>query len=216
MYMSKLNLDPRTAARMGIYEEHRALWDIFSDGPDRKRDFLYRNQGEGAYLTVSSRPPRDAQGPWRIQIKPYGPVLRGHEILAFSLRLNAVRKVRDEQGRQHRHDIVQDLRKRLMSQGQTGNDLPSRTVLAEQAVLKWFAAREEELGFSLVKGTLVVETYHQQTVRKEKGNRPIRFSTLDLYGKIQIHDPVLTKKCLMRGIGNAKGLGCGLLLVKRI
>lgn len=216
MYMSRLSLDSRTAARMGVYEEHQAFWDVFSDGPERKRDFLYRGQGNGRYLAVSSRPPFDAQGVWHIQTKSFYPKLRSGEILAFSVRLNAVRKTRDVQRRQQRHDIVQDLRTRLMGQGQDGTDLPSRTILAEQASLEWFAARRDRFGFSVEPGSLIIEAYQRQSFWKTKGSPPVRFSILDLVGRIKIHDPELTRQSVLHGIGNAKGLGCGLLLVKRI
>ena len=48
-------LNPLGAARLDAH--HRLLWSLFSDGPDRLRDFLWREEGRGMFLTPSARPP---------------------------------------------------------------------------------------------------------------------------------------------------------------
>ena len=39
-------LDPTNPAQ-ALDAHHRLLWSIFADGPDRRRDFLWRADGDG-------------------------------------------------------------------------------------------------------------------------------------------------------------------------
>ena len=36
---------------------HRVLWLLFQDILDTKRDFLWRDEGDGRYMILSQRPP---------------------------------------------------------------------------------------------------------------------------------------------------------------
>ena len=36
---------------------HRLVWSLFADGPDRRRDFLWREEAPGRFMTLSRRPP---------------------------------------------------------------------------------------------------------------------------------------------------------------
>lgn len=216
MYMSRLEFDRAALARRSLYEAHRALWDVFSDGPDRKRDFLYRELDPGVFLTVSRRePPAAWNGLNRLDVKPYAPRLRAGERVLFSLRANPVRKTRDEAGRQVRHDIVQDLRTRLMAGGALKEDLPPRLDLAERAAADWLAARGESLGLAPEKGTVLVEAYENQRFRKTRDGREVVVSMLDMRGFAAVADPEALRRALFEGVGPAKAYGCGLLLVRR-
>lgn len=215
MYMCKLVFDRYALARRGVYEAHQALWDVFSDGPDRTRDFLYREMEPGTFLAVSSREPAPRPELMRSQIKSYAPRLRAGERVLFSLRVNPVRKTRDERGKQVRHDIVQDLRKRLLADGTPGEELPPRLDLAEQAAQGWLAARGERLGLAPEDATLMAEAYDNQRFRKARGGRQVVVSTLDLRGFATVTDPDALRTALFAGIGPAKAYGCGLLLVRR-
>ncbi|MCI5220551.1 MAG: type I-E CRISPR-associated protein Cas6/Cse3/CasE, partial [Candidatus Electrothrix sp. LOE2] len=44
----------------------------------------------------------------------------------------------------------------------------------------------------------------------------IQFSLLDLSDRLTVTDPNVFTRALFRGIGPAKGFGCGLLLVRRV
>jgi len=75
------------------------VWDIFSDGPDRKRDFLYRFEkvsGLPTYDTISEREPGDSTGLWEISTKPYLPKLVQGDRLAFKLRANPIQSAKQE------------------------------------------------------------------------------------------------------------------------
>ena len=215
MYMSKLVFDRVALARRGVYEAHQALWEVFSDGPKRKRDFLYRETDPGVFLTVSSREPGPRPQLVAVDTKPYAPRLRAGERVLFSLRVNPVRKTRDEHGRQVRHDIVQDVRKRLMAEGAVGKALPTRLELAERTAGAWLAARRDALGLEVDADTLMVEAYDNQRFRKERGGPMVVVSTLDLRGFATVADPEALRGALFKGIGPAKAFGCGLLLVRR-
>jgi len=216
MYMSKLRLIRPNAARAGIYDMHKALWELFADDPDRKRDFLYRDLGDGSFLTVSAREPVDSRGVWHVETKEYDPSLSAGERLHFSLRANAVRKTRAKDGKQVRHDVVQDLRKQLEAGGMPPDDLPPRLALAQQAGLDWLEARQESLGLELAEGTVFVERYQAEPLLKGGRRRgKATVASIDLRGFATVSNPEHLRKALFQGVGPAKSFGYGLLLVRR-
>ena len=215
MYMSKLVFDRVHLARRSVYEAHQALWDVFSDGPERERDFLYRETDPGVFLAVSAREPGPRPQLASADTKPYDPRLRAGERVLFSLRVNPVRKTRDERGRQVRHDIVQDLRKRLMAEGTPQQRLPTRLELAERTAGHWLAARRAALGLEIDSEALMVEAYDNRRFRKAKGGAEVVVTTLDLRGFATVADPEALRTALFEGVGPAKAFGCGLLLVRR-
>lgn len=214
MYMNKMTLDRARLPLRGGYDAHKALWKAFGDHPDRGRDFLFRDLGDESFLVVSSRVPDDASGLWRIQTKKYDPVLREGERLYFSLRVNAVRKTRDENGKQVRHDIVQDARKRLQAEGVKPGDMPPRAELAHEAALAWLRERQERLGIEIEEQGFMVDSYEINDMYKPSG-RKLSIGMLDIKGFALVTDPEALRAALMRGVGPAKAFGCGLLTVAR-
>ncbi|MGE4504413.1 MAG: type I-E CRISPR-associated protein Cas6/Cse3/CasE [Desulfovibrionaceae bacterium] len=217
MFMTKATLNARALLLGGWrvpdddYAVHQALWLLFGDHADRKRDFLYRAIGPASFLVVSRREPEDATGAWTLDIKPYEPRLRAGERLHFALRANAVRKTRDAEGRQVRHDVVQDERERLRAAG--GAQLPPRAVLAQEAGARWLLARQQSLGLLLEPGSLSAHGYEVRDFRR-RGKR-VRFGVLDLKGMATVGDVDCLLGALMNGVGPSKGFGCGLLTVMR-
>lgn len=106
MYFSMIRLrrdlslrDIVLLGRSDGYKLHKMVWDIFSDGPDRKRDFLYRFEKINelpTYYTVSEREPNDPTGLWEINTKPYVPKLSPGDRLAFKLRANPIQSAKME------------------------------------------------------------------------------------------------------------------------
>lgn len=106
MYLSLIRLrrdvspkDISALGRINGYGLHKMVWDIFSDGPDRKRDFIYRFEkidGLPTYYTVSEREPDDSKGLWDISTKSYAPKLMQGDRLAFKLRANPVQLAKME------------------------------------------------------------------------------------------------------------------------
>lgn len=106
MYFSLIRLrrdvTPREIVALGRsdgYGQHKMVWDLFSDGPNRKRDFLYRFENVNGLPTcyaVSEREPFDPKGLWDISTKPYAPNLARGDRLAFKLRANPVQSAKRE------------------------------------------------------------------------------------------------------------------------
>jgi CRISPR system Cascade subunit CasE len=212
MYMSKIELDMAKPSRLGVYEAHQALWKLFSDSPDRERDFLYRRLDTASFLTVSRRRPDRRGFVHTMQSKEYAPVLSAGDRLMFSLRFNPVVKRRNENGRQVRVDMVQDERQRLMREGA---QLPPRPEIAEGVAETWLDKRRRDLGLSPEPASLMVESYDQVRFRRHGGKRPVVLSCIDVRGFAAVDDTALLERALFNGVGCAKGFGFGLLLIRR-
>lgn len=224
MYFCRFTLAPRATAeelsRLGLsggYGLHRAVWRLFEGqehGPEG-RAFLYREEGSAGgtvVYTVSKAAPVDRLGVWLVEVKPYAPRLYKGLRLEFSLRANPVRARRDEQGRQHRHDVVMDAKRRAM---EAGGEVPEEGQLVQAEGSAWLAARAERLGCSLAEGTVRAYGYRQHRLVKGKGKHPVRFSTVDLSGVLEVQAEERFLGALFGGVGPAKGFGCGLLMVRR-
>lgn len=206
------------------YSLHKLVWNLFSDGPDRKRDFLYRYETVNDWPTfyaVSARKPEGSSGLWEIHAKKYEPKLSKGEQLAFSLRVNPIRSKRDENNHQHRHDVVMEAKSRLGFKELPHHNRPHVATLIQEAGFAWLKAREKDHGFLVSddkeKTTVRVDGYCQHKVYKRKGGKLITFSTLDFNGLLTVTDPTtFVESSLFGGLGPAKGLGCGLMLVRRI
>jgi CRISPR system Cascade subunit CasE len=205
----------------GLYDDHQWLWHWFPSGPGTQRDYLFRRHSvDGAlrFYVVSERMPVQHLGHWRSETKHYAPNLAAGDVLQFELRANpTVRHGRD--GKSKRHDVVMEAKKQLLQQrglkrwsDWIGDDKPDTYALVQQATEHWLARRGERLGFELVPEKLVVNSYEQHQERKD---RSLTMSTIDMAGQLLITDVDAFIPALYKGIGSAKGMGCGLLLVQR-
>lgn len=194
----------------GQYRIHQALWNLFDADADASRDFLYRQEGradELAFLVLSQKKPGTDDGLWRIQTKPYAPKLQSGQHLAFSIRINPVVKRRDDAGRQHRHDLVMDLKKNKP------DSADSQAERVQLAARQWLYNRQSQYGFELAEESLIGEAYRQWRFGGRGGNR-ISFSSIDCSGRLTVTDPGRFESALMKGVGPAKAFGCGLLLIR--
>ncbi|NLN59716.1 MAG: type I-E CRISPR-associated protein Cas6/Cse3/CasE [Deltaproteobacteria bacterium] len=202
-------------ARQSGYQTHQRIWNLFSDTPDRKRDFIYRHEtsdGWPTFYTVSHRKPMNLHGIWEIALKKYNPILRPGQRLGFALRANPIRSRRDENAKQKRHDVVMEEKLKLKREGKK-LELPD---IVQKQGLGWLQERAESYGFSISANNVRVDGYQQHKLFK-RNNIPIMFSTLDFNGILTVTEPdVFITKCLYTGFGPAKGFGCGLMLVRRI
>ena len=197
------------------YRFHKLIWKMFSDNPDKQRDFLYRRE-TGSYLpafyAVSKNEPMNIGDYWDIQSKIYNPQLRTGETLYFTCTVNPIRSKRDENGKQHRHDVVMNAKKEMFEVREK-SDLND---LIQENVGDWFCGKGESLGFVADIGRLRVDGYRQHRLFKGSKGSPIRFSSVDISGVLTVDEPdVFVQNCLFNGIGPAKGFGCGLMMVKR-
>jgi CRISPR system Cascade subunit CasE len=195
---------------------HSLIWDLFTDGPDRTRDFIYRQElaeGLPAFFSVSERIPNDRSGVWAVEPKPYAPVVHPGQKLSFVLRANPVRTKRDEKNKQHRHDVVMEAKTRLKEEQ---SPRPLESEIVQQAGFVWLATRGEDYGFSVVPEDVRADGYAQLVFVKPKGKHPVHISTIDFTGFLTVTDPSKFTESLFRGIGPAKGFGCGLMMVKPV
>lgn len=210
MYLSKLVFCANKAIHKDVYDAHQALWALYSDGPQRTRDFLFRELDPTTYLCLSAREPMDAKGIWRMAVKPFAPRLATGDRLYVSLRANAVVKRRTANDRQIRFDIVQDARMRFKERGEVA---PPRAALAQECGVGWLLARQEAMGLCFEEQSLVVESYMVR--RSWRAGNGVRLGTLDFAGFAVVTDPGRACEAMCTGVGPAKGFGCGLLLARR-
>lgn len=196
---------------------HRLLWSVFSDGPDRERDFLWRHDGKGRFFTLSRRPPQASDLFAPPETKVFEPTLRLGDRLRFTLRANATkdRAVVSRMGREARRgksrrvDVVMDLM-RAAQAGEKRAEFRGRA--AQAAADSWMGRQGAAKGFS--PRITVVEGY--STI--ELGRRRRQGATigiLDLHGEIEVTDPGVFLSALAMGFGRAKAWGCGLMLIRR-
>ncbi len=233
MYFSRITPAPgqgqRAAQqRLGMpYADHQWLWRFFAAPEGTPRDFLFRRHvldGQPCYYVVSSRLPKAVDDAWQAQTRDYAPQLLAGERLAFELRANpSVRAAAPKGEKGKRHDIVMHEKKRLLAKHGlkswaewTSPERPSLADLTQQTCARWLSQRGESLGFTLEPGSLVANLPQQHGERKRNATVDLQFTSVDLSGHLRVTDPDRFREALYQGIGSAKSLGCGLLLVRRL
>jgi len=225
MKISRLELDtkdPRLSALVfggSEYLVHQSIWRLFegTDASAADRPFVYRKNDERdrpGIIIVSCCPPISEHGPWLVETKPYEPKISKGERLAFTLRANPVvtRRIGPEK-RHARHDVVMQMK---MERGVQGGERGfTQDELCREAGIPWLERKAKSAGFRVLSDSVIVGGYRQRRLRK-KGGREIRFSTLDFQGLMDVTDTDALIETLYKGIGPAKGFGCGLLLVRRV
>ena len=208
--------------RQDGYGDHQTVWRLFHSLDHSDRDFLFRRESEGhwpAFYTVSHSPPQDPQGIWRIDTKPYEPVVGSGDLFTFSLRANPVvtRWVGDGTHKKHaRHDVVMEAKRSLKQQHIPESERPSTVDLAERHGRAWLQNRASKCGFTVDPDKVAVDGYRQHLLRAKGKKQPIRLSTLDFAGLLTVTDPESFREALFKGIGPAKSFGCGLMLLRRV
>ncbi len=222
MYFSRISLqdDAQRASDFwrvfqNPYILHQSIWKLFGDYADRKRDFLYRmeqNKSRPLIYAVSAREPIGTHDLWHIETKRYEPKISSGMRIAFMLRANPIRAKRDEESKQHRHDVVMEAKTRLKERSEKK---PLPLVIQEEGT-KWLSPRAEKCGFMVKPEDIRADGYQQHRFVKGKGGKQVSLSTLEFNGVLTVADPKLFLEMLYAGIGPAKGFGCGLMLVRRI
>jgi CRISPR system Cascade subunit CasE len=217
MYLSRLELKPEAAQSRqfwteleDLYGAHEAIWQLFADGPDRKRDFLFRKEGDGAgsrWYTLAERAPKDTRGFWSIESKPFEPKLEPGRRLAFMVRVNPTVAKAVSKTKSVRHDVVMNA-KRLAPKG---NDAKSESFLVQEACTAWFKARSGKNGFDFDPNRIEIDGYRRRTGRKSSG---IQLSTVEIGGLLTVREPKAFAAMLFGGLGPAKSFGCGLMLIR--
>ncbi len=185
-------------AESGRDAQHRLIWTLFGDEPCARRDFLFREIGEGRYLIVSQRRPHAASEVWRVETKPYAPVFLEGTRCHFQLRANPVTAVRRSFGRRgRRRDVM----------GLAGVSQPAAR---NAAALAWLVARAETIGAGLQAEECEIAEVRTLLVGPGVG----RLRAVDFRGLLTVTDPARLHAAAIAGIGRAKAYGCGLLLLR--
>ena len=197
---------------------HRLIWSVFADSADRKRDFLWRHDGQGRFYTLSSRPPQSSGLFHPPETKVFNPFLRAGDRLQFTLRANATKDRAEvsrmekgaRRGKSRRVDVVMDLL-RTAPKGENRAAIRDRT--AQAAAEAWMTRQGASRGFET--RTTMVEGY--STIEPGRSRRQgATFGILDLAGFIAVSEPDAFLVALAAGFGRAKAWGCGLMLIRRV
>ncbi|MBE0521677.1 MAG: type I-E CRISPR-associated protein Cas6/Cse3/CasE [Candidatus Methanoperedenaceae archaeon] len=223
--MSRIRLQPDASENKDFwqslgdtYQIHRVLWSLFADDPQRKRDFLYRyekSENLPTFYCVAERIPEDMNGVWNIESKHYEPILHVDQRLSFSLCANPIRTKRDDDKKQHRHDVVMNAKNQLKQEGIPRGKWQSEAEIVQKHGFEWLARKGEQYGFRVSEQEVRADGYHQERFYKARGKHIVNISTIDFTGLLTVTDPERFKDALYGGIGPAKGFGCGLLMVRR-
>lgn len=221
MFISRIRLstEPSAAtllkmlgAGTGVYENHRLLWSLFGDDPDRRRDFVFRadwKDGRPEFIAVSIREPEDRHNLFEIESKPYAPNLRAGDRLRLVGHVNPVVS-REDGGKRKKADVVMD---EIRRRRQAGRDDLDRLDAAGAAVAAWLGERGARHGFRLERSE--VSAYGIETFRTAAGH-PARVAGVDLAAAVEVVEPEAMTGLLFSGIGASRAFGYGLLLARRI
>lgn len=194
------------------YSVHQSIWSLFGDRPDRERDFVYHvkeTSGPPVVYALSAREPENSDELWRVQAIEFAPKLHEGMRLGFLLRANPVRT---REGK--RHDVIMEEKHRLKARSVPRANWPLEAELVQQAGATWLAARSERAGFRV--HAVRADSYRQHAFSKQGDGSRVRFSTVDFSGLLEVLDPTcFFREALCRGIGHAKGFGCGMMLIRR-
>jgi len=197
----------------GRHPGHHLIWSLFADGPDRRRDFLWREMEQGTFLILSARPPVDRHALIDLDTpKPFAPLLEPGDRLQFSLRANpVVRRYDPGRGRSVKHDVVMHALRSHVGGPRAENRL---AVIRDQGV-SWLQRQAGNAGFIVQPRSVRVDGYEQHHVTRRKSASAMSYSTLDFDGLLTVSDPGAFLAALAGGFGAAKAYGCGLMLIRR-
>ncbi|MYB01639.1 type I-E CRISPR-associated protein Cas6/Cse3/CasE [Candidatus Poribacteria bacterium] len=230
LYLSRLTLnrDAPAAALLPLLNprepgsaadaHHRLIWSVFADSAERKRDFLWRHDGQGSFYTLSNRPPQPSALFNPPETKTFDPALRVGDRLQYTLRANATKdravvsrmEKGARRGKSRRVDVVMDL---LWTAPEDARRAAIRNRTAQAAAEAWMIRQGATKGFE-PRGT-IVEGY--STIELGRSRRQgATFGILDLVGEIAVTKPEAFLTALAAGFGRAKAWGCGLMLIRRV
>lgn len=196
---------------------HHLVWSLFADGPDRRRDFLWREMEQpepGAFLILSARKPVDCHSLFCIdEPKLFAPVLVSGDRLRFSLRVNpVVCRFDPSRGRSVKHDVVMNA---LRAYSVDKRAEYRFTVMREQG-FAWLERQAAKSGFAIQQNEVQIDGYQQNRIPRKGRGSEMSFSTLDFEGVLEVHDPTAFLLSIARGFGASKAYGCGLMLIRRV
>jgi len=201
MYLSKVLV--KGPACRNPYEIHRALWKVFPEDADAKRDFLFRvDQSDYAHAEIlmqSDRRPEIPSDKVRIlACKAYRPVFGPGHRLRFLLVANPIKMINDESERKNARGETKKCRVPL---------------LHEDEQRAWI---ERKLGNVALIEALTIDPGSPIRFRKSKEDRVGRIQPVLFKGTLKVQIPEAMTALVKAGIGPAKAFGCGLISLARM
>ena len=202
------------------YAQHQLLWHLFARHTNRDFIFRYEQSTQGlCYYVLSSSEPEQDVGGISLSCKPFEPKLSVGDVLAYNLRANPTRMLQAEQmgKRGRRVDVLMHAKHLAREAGESSDKVET---LQHQAARDWLtsAHRRDAMGVEFISEPEVTE-YQQHQVRKAsngKGKRGlIQFSSVNFQGLLRVVEPSRFIDSLNQGIGRAKSMGCGLMMIRR-
>ena len=260
MYMSRIQLTDAIAQKSQLrhvlkdrsYGIHRLLKELFNDSElDKPGRLLFREESSREQLATARnlplyyvlsqvRPSVDSLI-FKVDSKPFSPVLHVGDELAFRLRANPTVS-RSEPGvkRSKRHDVVMDAQRRwlqsacqerqLDTKGSKGElkarlqchpDFPGKSgastlnreinTVIDQAARRWLQERGPENGFELKACQTTGYRWHALPEKDRKAG----FSSLDYEGSLTVMNTENFLQRVYMGFGHSRAFGCGLMLIRR-
>jgi CRISPR system Cascade subunit CasE len=199
-----------------VARAHRLLWALFADGPARKRDFLWRDDGGAGwrrrtFLALSERPPDDRAGLFSVESKPFAPVLSPGQRLRFRLRASPSISIRAPGKRGKRKDPVAH----ALAGMSAAERAERRYEVLQRVGHEWLARQGQGAGFRLPEGVPFRTDGEDWRSLPRGGGGRVSFSVIDVEGVLEVVDPAAFVASLAVGFGRAKAFGCGLMLIRR-
>lgn len=200
MYLSKIHV-PWDQAKDPYYL-HKALWKLFPDRPDDKRDFLFRVEkiqlGVGVDVLMQSihKPLPNEASPALVAYREYPLVIRNEQQLRFRLRANPIKTIKDEsKGKKERNGHMYTKTVRV-------------PLVTEEQQLDWL---HKKLAGIATLDTVIVQKEIPLYFHKGKANISGKIQTICFDGTLTVRDSNAFMELIKQGIGPAKSFGCGLI-----
>jgi CRISPR system Cascade subunit CasE len=223
LYLSRISLrdDPSittlgailfdTSGRHRSEVSRRLVWTLFADGPDRRRDFLWREDAIRRFYVLSHRPPEDRHQLFTVETKAFEPDLSSGDKLVFSLRANAtISRPRGDSRAGKRDDVVMAVLKAIPSSGRA----EARSEIIRREGLAWLRRQGLAAGFDFNDEDVGVDGYEPLTIRGN-GKSAVKLTVIEFDGVLTVRDPDIFVAKVARGFGRAKAFGLGLMLLRR-
>jgi CRISPR system Cascade subunit CasE len=185
---------------------HHLAWSLYADTPDRTRDFLFRDAGDGTLYTLSDREPVDCPL-FDIASRPVA-VPRSGDQLAFTLRANPVVRRKKPDGKTIKVDAIMHALHGVPS-GDARRE--ARMRIAAEVAKAWLRRLGETGGYTL--DALALDGYRQERIVR-RGAAPVQFGVVEVSGVLTVTDPATFLARQREGFGASRAWGCGLMLTR--
>lgn len=209
IWLARMRIDHAVAHEQKFkdcYGWHKAVWQVFPSMPDDDRCFLFRwdkKDDHSAVLVLATKKP--VRPEWceekNWSLKELSDSFFQHSHYRFDLRANVIKrdKARDTYG---------------------GREAKGRKFVVAQrdGQHSWLARKGSDHGFKLHEepGIVELEIDHRQDCRFSHEGKKGLVVAVDFRGVLEVTDSASFKQMILSGLGSARGLGFGLMLIQPV